>query len=93
MISIVLASFGAFAMSECGVQNPFWFSCKKDSDCVVISDPCGWPTATSNNKFKNDAKNYNYCRGAVLDCVQYLEVRDGRFVAKCIKGRCSAIKN
>ncbi|MCM2280036.1 MAG: hypothetical protein NDJ89_18335 [Oligoflexia bacterium] len=77
--------------SECGAIRTEWLDCAKTRDCVIISDPCGWPKSATNKKFSAEAQKVNRCLAAALSCPAWDEKRDGRWVASCVKGSCSAV--
>lgn len=92
LFSFALFPFFAFGLPQCGDENAEWYSCKTNSDCVVITDLCGWPTAAANIKLSKKARERNLCLGSVMDCAEYRAERDGIFVARCVKKKCVAIK-
>lgn len=77
---------------ECEKESLKWFECVKNSDCTVISSPCGHPTAAANNKYYKNAERCNNQKGSVLDCVAWDEKRDGKTRAICLKNVCATEK-
>lgn len=75
--------------STCGSIKPQWLECAAAKDCVVISDPCGWPKAAANKKFAEAAQKVNQCAGAVMSCPAWEEKRDGKWIADCKKQVCA----
>lgn len=78
----------SYAMGNCKQWQSTWSSCKTDSDCVVISNPCGWPTSASNKKSFEEATKCNRIEGAALSCATWDEVKGGKRVAVCVSGEC-----
>jgi len=73
----------------CQEKEPSWFTCEKNSDCIIISNPCGHPTAASNKKFSDRAENCNIQRGASLGCVSWNVMGSGKSEAICKNYVCS----
>ncbi len=92
LISLGFASTAqADIFGQCRAGSPEWYSCETDSDCKVISDPCGWPWDSANIEYADQAQQCNIMAGAVLDCVQY-DRSMGSFTPKCIDNMCSSKK-
>ena len=78
---------------SCKDETAAWRSCKSEKDCVTISNPCGWPSDAVNQNFANKAEECNRHRGAAMGCVAYDAERDGSYTARCIVGKCVAVKD
>ena len=95
LISIVVGtSLLAVANSfdECSRKIPDWFTCENDNDCIIIANPCGHPTASTNKKYSNEAMKCNASQGSVLACPTWTGIGSGETKAKCLKKVCSAEK-
>jgi len=77
---------------SCQKENPKWFQCEKDSDCTVISNPCGHPTAAANNKYFKEAEKCNIHQGVALGCVSWNDMGGGKTKAFCKNKVCCAEK-
>lgn len=88
-------SAGAFAepLPSCKDEDPHWRSCKSAKDCVLVSNPCGWPSDAANQNFAVKAEKCNRHRGAAMSCAAYDALRDGSHTAHCIVGKCVAVKD
>lgn len=80
------------AFDSCQKENPKWFECEKNEDCVVISNPCGHPTAAANKKFSKEAEKCNIHKGAVLDCASWSDMGGGKTQSFCKNKVCYAEK-
>ncbi len=83
----VLLQAGPF--EACQKENPTWFRCTQDSDCVVISNPCGHPTAAAHKKFSAKAEQCNIQKGAALGCVSWETMGGGKTQAVCRNKVCT----
>lgn len=83
----------AESLTSCKDETPAWRSCKSEKDCVTISNPCGWPSDAANKAFAEQAQQCNIRRGAAMGCVSYDAKRDGSYTARCIVGKCVAVKD
>lgn len=79
----------AAAVGDCKGWKPAWSLCKTDSDCVVVSNPCGWPTSAANKASFEEAFKCNRIEGAALDCATWDEKGGGKRIAKCEAGKCA----
>jgi len=83
----------AESFKACKNEAPAWRNCKTKADCVIVSNPCGWPSDTASKPFANQVLKCNQERGTVMGCPQYDAVRDGSYTAHCIVGKCVAVKD
>lgn len=83
----------AESLSPCKDENPQWRSCKIEKDCVIVSNPCGWPSDAAHQTFAEKAGKCNRYRGAAMGCPAYDAVRDGSYTAHCVVGKCVAVKD
>ncbi|TNE31602.1 MAG: hypothetical protein EP349_03875 [Alphaproteobacteria bacterium] len=79
--------------ASCKDETAAWRSCKSEKDCVTISNPCGWPSDAANKAFAEQAQQCNIRRGAAIGCPAYDIERDGSYTARCIVGKCVAVKD
>ena len=94
-MSIVLGiSFSASSslFDSCQKENQKWFECEKDHDCVVISNPCGHPTAAASKRFSKEAETCNIHKGAALSCASWSDMGGGKTQAFCKNKICYAEK-
>ena len=80
-------------MAKCKTWNPRWSQCKSNDECVVISNPCGWPTSSANKIFSDDAFKCNRIEGAAMDCVEWKEQPGVKRVALCSLGNCTNLES
>jgi len=83
----------ADSLTPCKDETPAWRSCKSEADCVIISNPCGWPSDAANKAFADQAQHCNIRRGAAMGCAAYDAERDGSYSSHCIVGKCVAVKD
>lgn len=100
LVAVAAVAAGAFLLfpsvsnaNECRSANPSWYQCQADSDCEMISDPCGWPTVASSSQHAEEAKRCNSIAGEALDCVTYNPAVMGVFTPKCQAGVCVTVKS
>ncbi len=90
---LVLTPLEAFTSDDgCGARIGAWSICEHTEDCVVVADVCGHPVDSVNKRFQKEIRTYNSCKGAVLDCAEYQEARDGKFTAACAGKRCMPVR-
>ena len=92
-IVFLSAPVAAETFESCKDENAAWRSCKSAADCVIISNPCGWPSDAANKAFAEQAQHCNVRRGAAMGCAAYDAERDGSYTAHCIVGKCVAVKD
>ena len=80
--------FKSYPMTNCKDWQPQWGDCKMDTDCVVISNPCGWPTSAANKIFSDKAFACNRLEGTAISCPSWNEIDGGQRVSKCDSGKC-----
>ncbi|MBL1147098.1 MAG: hypothetical protein HND56_08140 [Pseudomonadota bacterium] len=95
LVLTVFLSMPAMAESpvSCKGEAAAWRNCKDEKDCVTISNPCGWPSDAANKVFAEQAQQCNIIRGAAMGCPAYDAERDGGYTARCIVGKCVAVKD
>ncbi len=76
--------------ARCRMQNPTWYTCSQDADCVVIPNPCGYPLEAAHQKFKLEAAKCNIRAGAALSCATWSEADGGKTEASCMNKQCVA---
>lgn len=77
---------------ECRAGHPEWYRCVADADCVLIYNPCGWPTEAAASAFAEEAKTCNRHVGTALSCAEYDAAKSGTFTPQCQAGVCVAVK-
>ena len=87
------APVNAETLPSCKDENAAWRSCKTEADCVIVPNPCGWPSDAANQNFANKAEECNRHRGAAMGCAAYNAERDGSYTARCIVGKGVAVKD
>lgn len=99
LIAVVILYLGfANAMAaddiftRCRTQNPTWYTCSQDRDCVVIPNPCGHPLEAAHQRFNLEAAKCNIRAGAALSCATWSEADGGKTEASCIQKQCVAKK-
>lgn len=78
--------------THCRAQNPSWYACSKDSDCVVIPNPCGHPLESAHQRFNLETAKCNIRLGAALSCATWKEADGGKTEALCANKQCVAKK-
>lgn len=86
------ASAADDVFTRCRTQNPMWYTCSQDSDCVVIPNPCGHPLEAAHQKFKLEAAKCNIHLGVALSCATWNEADGGKTEALCTNKQCVAKK-
>ncbi|MGZ3771840.1 MAG: hypothetical protein ACXVCP_19645, partial [Bdellovibrio sp.] len=79
------------ASDKCKQWQSSWGSCKSNSDCVLISNPCGWPTSAANKQSSEQAKKCNILEGAALSCPAWNKKNSGNRIAICDLGECKSV--
>jgi len=74
-----------------------WRTCAKDSDCVILWNPCAKDIEkTVNKKFEDDANRYlaraNATKNCVEPCIQQADGKCKQSVAKCADAKCTLAK-
>ena len=74
-----------------------WRTCAKDTDCVIVWNPCAKDIEkTVNKKFEEDANRYlaraNATKMCVDSCIQQADGKCRRPVAKCVDAKCTLSK-
>lgn len=68
-LGLLLASpLFAQALDRCRKNNPGWLECRVNSDCVIISNPCGHPTDAANARHRKLAEACNAEVGRAIGC-------------------------
>ncbi len=92
MICVLLFVFHSVAVSadleNCGDWKKDWAKCERNEDCVVVTNPCGWPTASANTTHAEEASACNIRAGAALSCVSWSDMKGGERAAVCENGLC-----
>lgn len=78
----------SFASDKCPTWKSEWDSCQGKKDCIVISNPCGWPVSIVNKSFAKVAETCNIHAGAALSCATWDQSR-GMMEVNCLKNKCS----
>lgn len=72
----------------CRDENPDWYVCAGDSDCVITRNPCGGLDDAVNKKDAIAAKECSFDVGSALGCVS---TQDETYHAICQNGECVAV--
>lgn len=86
LISAMLVTSQVHAQS-CGPTKSEWTKCTINSDCIIIPNMCGHPTAI-NRKFERESKAFHQCKGMNVDCVPP-ERQNIKATTDCKAGLCS----
>jgi hypothetical protein len=76
------------ANEKCKQWKADWSSCNANSDCVVVSNPCGWPTSVSNKRSSEEASKCNRLEGAAISCPVWNSKTESKRIAVCVSGKC-----
>lgn len=77
-------------IENCDSWQKLWEQCETDQDCVVVSDPCGWPTVSVHRKYEQEASRCNTIAGAALSCASWSDMGGGERLAVCTDGYCKS---
>jgi hypothetical protein len=76
------------ASEKCKQWQTRWSTCAIDSDCVVVSNPCGWPTSASNKLNSKVASDCNRIEGAAISCASWSDIKSKKTIGVCESGLC-----
>ncbi|MCB0386245.1 MAG: hypothetical protein H6624_01345 [Bdellovibrionaceae bacterium] len=88
LVFIVFFCGPARAMDNCPGWKTEWTTCKVDADCVVVPNPCGWPTSVANTESAEMASKCNIRHGASMACVSWDKMGKAKPNAHCKNGEC-----
>ncbi len=69
------------------LSNPSWFTCKEDTQCVVIEGGCDW--AVVNIDFLEESKHYFSDIQTRVECDGSVDFSQPKPKAACVKGQCA----
>jgi hypothetical protein len=74
-----------------------WRVCAKDTDCVILANPCAKDSEkTVNKKFEEDANRYlagvNATKMCAASCIRGTDGKCKRPIAKCVESNCTLSK-
>ncbi len=78
------------ANEKCKNWQTSWNLCKVNSDCVIVANPCGWPTSASNKLNSKVASDCNRIEGAAISCASWSELKINKRIAVCKSGQCQS---
>ncbi|MFZ3231210.1 MAG: hypothetical protein WA160_13465 [Pseudobdellovibrio sp.] len=85
---VLIISTQLQANEKCKQWKVDWSSCKESSDCVVVPNPCGWPTSASNQRSSEAASKCNRLEGASISCPTWKANSKDKQFAECESGEC-----
>jgi len=74
-----------------------WRICARDSDCVILANPCAKDIEkTVNKKFEGDASRYlasaNATKMCAASCIRGADGKCKQPTAKCVEDKCTLSK-
>jgi len=96
--AIFLMILAAVSSSSAAAEwTDSWRTCVKDSDCVILWNPCAKDIEkTVNKKFEEDASRYlaraNATKNCIDSCIQQADGKCKQPVAKCVEAKCTLSK-
>ncbi len=85
VLALCLAPTLLMALAK--TEDPNWFSCDGDSDCIITDGICSSPTSI-NRKFKKEAQEYYHWRGTADSCEASKQLKVSP-KSRCLDHKCS----
>ena len=78
------------ANEKCQQWKKSWSTCSVNSDCIIVANPCGWPTSASNKLNSKEASDCNRIEGAAISCASWNDLKSNIRIAVCESGQCQS---
>ena len=94
---LIMILAGLSSSSAAAEWSDDWRTCVKDTDCVILWNPCAKDIEkTVNKKFEDDANRYlarvNATKMCVDSCIQQADGKCKQPIAKCADAKCTLSK-
>jgi hypothetical protein len=89
VLCLVTGSFLFSAFAVKAQENPKWFVCERDADCIPVGAACA--VGAVNTVYQEEAHSYYMGLNARMDCATALKSSDLK--AECRENKCELIMN